>query len=852
MPRTPRSNRLYRHGAISINPSARWSGNWHWPVNVTFMPTSSGYEIADGLRRFKGLEREHARLLPFSPGVTSDLLLVDEHVDEIFLKTLRGRVGALFLIDKGKPALGAEELGKMLEISGVGAVVNLGAGPLNLDQTLSGFFTEISHDYTFDDALMHTFRYQGLNPADSMVAVASPDFLLKSRLSTHYEEMVSGVGALSKGTMFDIGESFKARLNMPPSAAPAGAAADFAKALERSSRALRFDQEAQAGTGAAAVGRNLEDAQSGPEVRFADSILYRGTKTEESDRLSSQVVLGIDESYLLQFAFRNQRNGIGFDTEPQPLTAKFKKQTELLIAISTGPGSEADIPEPIQTTIIGPTGDSSPAEFIFVPKKGNENKLLIEIRVFSRLNLLELICLELVISPHEQTRHPTDTPAQRAMQPERFQRYDGQIADAVPPCDLSIDVSRNDDGYILTFADADRCKGIRFSVRSAMGRNDFKRLLGEIRDHWLTVGLDVYNAGLNPKDDQAGAKQLESLAKAGSQLWTLLFETGPVTGAARKLGTALKKDPLPDNARISVKLSESARDFVFPWQLLFDRPIEDGKPINLRGFWGMRYDVSQHVSLAARRPASVKKAKRRRLSMFFDTSITGAPEQDDLICKLAKKAGLEAEGFEARAGLDKRLTAGDDRLLYFFCHGRTGAPFDEWADDLRRVLAGIVKVGGTGNTTVATLVELLSSSNKLDGSETALKLRSDIVQLRSLLGSDHFFSEDPIVFLNMCESAQLYPDSSQSFVRFFLDRFAAAIVGTECPIPRVFGDEMAKLMLPMLLGGTGVGDALLTARRAMLNDYANPLGLAYSLWGDSTASVSSSSGNLQQEKHSAR
>jgi hypothetical protein len=87
--------------------------------------------------------------------------------------------------------------------------------------------------------------------------------------------------------------------------------------------------------------------------------------------------------------------------------------------------------------------------------------------------------------------------------------------------------------------------------------------------------------------------------------------------------------------------------------------------------------------------------------------------------------------------------------------------------------------------------------------------------------------------LNMCESAQLTPSLSESFFHFFLDRGARAVIGTECPMTVEFAHPFAARFLGEVFAGRPVGDALLETRRHFLK-LNNPLGLAYTLFGQAT------------------
>jgi hypothetical protein len=90
--------------------------------------------------------------------------------------------------------------------------------------------------------------------------------------------------------------------------------------------------------------------------------------------------------------------------------------------------------------------------------------------------------------------------------------------------------------------------------------------------------------------------------------------------------------------------------------------------------------------------------------------------------------------------------------------------------------------------------------------------------------------EKAVVFLNMCESAQVTPSLTDSFIHFFLNRGAAAVIGTECPMTLEFAHPFARWCLESLMAGRTIGAAVLSARRMALQ-FRNPLGLAYTQFG---------------------
>jgi hypothetical protein len=89
----------------------------------------------------------------------------------------------------------------------------------------------------------------------------------------------------------------------------------------------------------------------------------------------------------------------------------------------------------------------------------------------------------------------------------------------------------------------------------------------------------------------------------------------------------------------------------------------------------------------------------------------------------------------------------------------------------------------------------------------------------------------------MCQSAVLWPGVATSFIRVFLERRASAVLGTECTIPENVADEFGRLVIGKLFQQESLGTSLLHAREELARSN-NMLGLAYSLYGSASASLS--------------
>jgi len=134
--------------------------------------------------------------------------------------------------------------------------------------------------------------------------------------------------------------------------------------------------------------------------------------------------------------------------------------------------------------------------------------------------------------------------------------------------------------------------------------------------------------------------------------------------------------------------------------------------------------------------------------------------------------------------------------------------------------------GGSGNVTRAYLAM------------TAHK-RTIELKLRELLKwKGKGFRHGPLVFLNACKSATpAYLLQAFGFPMTLLQFGAGGVIATACPVPDTFASAFATEFYRRLLDRqalheypTYVGEALLETRLHFLNEYNNPLGLAYGLY----------------------
>jgi hypothetical protein len=95
----------------------------------------------------------------------------------------------------------------------------------------------------------------------------------------------------------------------------------------------------------------------------------------------------------------------------------------------------------------------------------------------------------------------------------------------------------------------------------------------------------------------------------------------------------------------------------------------------------------------------------------------------------------------------------------------------------------------------------------------------------------------PLVVVNACGSARIDKGTRRSFQQWFLNNRHRGYVGTETDIPDVVAAAFAERLYDALLAGRPLGEAIVIARRRLLNEWGNPLGLLYVLYGDPALAI---------------
>jgi CHAT domain len=111
-------------------------------------------------------------------------------------------------------------------------------------------------------------------------------------------------------------------------------------------------------------------------------------------------------------------------------------------------------------------------------------------------------------------------------------------------------------------------------------------------------------------------------------------------------------------------------------------------------------------------------------------------------------------------------------------------------------------------------------------------LRSHWIQHTAAIQRSAVARRRPLVFINACGASRIDPMKAGSFPDWFLVRGHAGYIGSETAIPDRFAATYSAEFYSRVLKGAPVGDALVQAKRKLLAEYLNPLGVLYVMYAD--------------------
>jgi hypothetical protein len=526
------------------------------------------------------------------------------------------------------------------------------------------------------------------------------------------------------------------------------------------------------------------------------------------------------------------------------------RQDRPVTIVVTAEGEGFKIEEPTRSFMLPPSGDApKPAWFRIQPlEETTDPKALpwIRMHLYGGFFLLAILTLKAEVVARSPDKPPTSRFGSRQpiwISEEQIAEQHPDYASIIPRA-MNIRVQKKKDAFDLRFTFNNTDKGkVELTAPCRLKHEDLEGLLNDVRTVWEGIATSKTFTKQLDGDVHEFPKCLGKLATLGRRAWLKLFDVD-AESSLFVVGKMLEEHRLAEDSIIQISFEDKeSNEFVFPWALLYDQPLEGGKDIDPRNFWGIRYSIEQRVY--GMHNAGDKREGKADLGFMMWNKFRNTGEHEQLL----KTLGNRSSG---RVGVTGPILVADDiclscwkdwDILYFYAHGNT-----------RERRTGV----GAGHA-LESFLRFYKKLEEGDPEDPRLKLFADVYNaakgdqyepdrdwieltrgkfyldsLYDMLERNSLTPRKPIVFLNMCESAQVVPTLSDSFISFFLNRGASCVLGTECPMTIEFAHPFAERFFECLLAGDPVGIAVLKARRYFMDNKKNPLGLAYTLYGSAT------------------
>jgi chaperonin GroEL len=583
--------------------------------------------------------------------------------------------------------------------------------------------------------------------------------------------------------------------------------------------------------------------------RYTDVAIYEDhiyqRDLPDLTQLDDDVPLAALKPYTLEVAIRLKRRGIDAQKKAPRAVGnprKDKEDLKVYVVARVDPGWKGIEIRDELARITWPYGSDSDSALFHLDVKsvgpGDMSQGFIEVQLYDNSrDLLDIVKVLVTVVPRDPEgkkvpgvpgRHldwPDNRPGALHVDPKNPQRG------------LSIRVRPVDSEYRFEFIFGGRNgTELQISIYRQISAGDLDILLSRVRDFWTNLVITNYADQLSVTRPTF-AKYIDDLAELGMDAWALLFGSrrADKAGAPEKLGELLASLDLGDGCHIQITYFGTAEsNFVFPWSILYP-PTDDSAPREPLRFWGARYQIEQvtngpRTDGLTNEPIGVVFA----LDSAFGNSASQAELFKEYVAGAEHKLAVTDPISDQGTLFKELMRRPSAHLIYFYCHGYASTRPGALRPDGAALLKNAIEKLNPSSPERAALETLLALTAKM-GDESWIYIGGAEIKESKLKRQDFFATRRPIVFLNMCQSADLLPSISSGFVRVFLDHNAAAVLGTESPMTAVFANAFAKLVLDDLFRGEDIGTALWRARRHFLEKIKNPLGLAYTLYGRATA-----------------
>ena len=343
------------------------------------------------------------------------------------------------------------------------------------------------------------------------------------------------------------------------------------------------------------------------------------------------------------------------------------------------------------------------------------------------------------------------------------------------------------------------------------------------------ITLSPTAAGLRFSDDDYNV-MLQNLRSEGARLYERIFKRGEKD--LRKTMAAIDEFQLADDRPLRVRIRTA--DVYAPWQVLY--PLKQGE-IDPNRFWGFRYALGVlNKSDAAQARMRFVMPRPRGDDVVFamwqgrDGKDTVSQTAALLLAHLSKQFSQTPVSVKSRDELIEKLKADsrDIKLIFAYGHGTSGttAPPPHGAPPyFIKDMSGTRFLFRDNDYLVPRHLDDIIPDDALDFELNPVFLRSQ-----------------PIVIFNACEtgSGGVTPVNNNGFVAALTRSGARSVFVTEAPVWNNFAYYFGKQLMDYLINGEESQMALYHTRHKQLEEWKNPLGLLYSLYGNPAARMEKS------------
>jgi len=362
--------------------------------------------------------------------------------------------------------------------------------------------------------------------------------------------------------------------------------------------------------------------------------------------------------------------------------------------------------------------------------------------------------------------------------------------------------------------------------------DNIEDLMRQCNEDVLAVFKSLANTQYVSLSETSCNEYLKKLASAGGLIYKRFFqqknggdESGPRAFLRKRVQRIEQIGEVPAPTFVWSQTS-------FPWEVLYEG--DDDTVPERDKFWGLAYSPARMLDpdsdvLEQTLPSDMLFCLHHKLRNAHENEW---PEIERLV-KVNDKDSfnlLKSLGDLAKVQDGKMLLSYLDKsnhnMLHFACHCKPRS--------IERMHA---MSKATDSDTL--VVSLLNTDINVN-----LSIEIEL-GVNYLMNIERRFARSPLVFLNACHTAGGGGMRVFNLPKLFVERGAAAVIATACPVPDLFAAEFAKVFYKYFLHGyeqqdeqTGktytrsmtIGEALRATRWYFLKKHNNPLGLVYGLY----------------------